>query len=53
VKTNSSLLSKVTPDSTKLFVAPAIGEAMMNDDNKVKHTKAAFPFMVMPTHYRI
>jgi hypothetical protein len=53
VKTNSSLLSKVTPASTKLFVAAAIGEAMMKDDSKVKHRKAALPFMVMPTYYRI
>jgi len=25
----------------------------MKDDNKVKHRKAALPFMVMPTYYRI
>jgi hypothetical protein len=26
---------------------------MMKDDNKVKQRKAALPFIVVPTHYRI
>ena len=46
-------LGKTSSNSQKSPMRIIKKEAMMNDDNKVKHTNAAFPFMTMPTHYRI